>query len=98
MTTHHKSRDYPACRDIVTDHHDRRAVAEIRVQMALDSIQEARRLIEQAAQALAGVTGMIPACQRVGSIFDWLTQTWYSVSARANRLRCKGHLEARHRR
>lgn len=75
---------------------DRQAAAEIRVQLALNSIQEAQRLIEQATQALSGVEGMIPEWRRVGFLSDRLRQTWYAVSAGANRLRRKGRLESRH--
>ena len=71
---------------------ERQAAAEIRVQVALDSIQEAQRLIEQATQALSRVDGMIPEWRRVGSIFEQLTQIWHAVGAGANRLRRKGPL------
>lgn len=73
---------------------DRHAAAQIRVQVALDSIQEAQRLIQQAAQALSRVDGMIPQSRRVASVSGSLTQTWFAVSAGAIRLRCKGRLES----
>ena len=76
---------------------DRQAAPETHVQVALDSIQEAQRLTEQAAQALSQVDGMIHDSRRVGSVSDTLTQTWYAVSAGANRLRRKGRLESRDR-
>jgi len=69
-----------------------RAATEIRVHVALDSIQEALRLIEQATQALCRVDGLIPERRRIGSLCDQLTQTWYAVSAGANRLRRHGYL------
>ena len=73
----------------MTCNRDRHAAAQIRVQLALDSIQEAQRLIRQAAQALSRVDGMIPESRRAGSIADHLAQTWLTVSAGANRLRRK---------
>ena len=76
----------------MTPDRDRQATAEIRVQVALDSIQEALRLIELATQALSRVDGMIPESRNLGSLSDRLTETWYAVSAGANRLRRKGHL------
>ena len=76
---------------------NRQAATETHVQVVLDSIQEAQRLTEQSAQALSRVDGMIPESRRVGSVSDSLTQTWYAVSAAANRLRRKGHLESRNR-
>lgn len=75
----------------MTSDRDRQATTEIRVQVALDSIQEALRLTEQATQALSRVDGMIPEWRRVGSLSDQLRLTWYAVSAGANRLRRKGH-------
>ena len=82
----------------MTAHCDRRAAAEIHVQVALDSIQEAQRLTAQASQALSRVEEMIPEWRSVGDVSDRLTQTWYAVSASANRLRRKGRLESRDRR
>ena len=71
----------------MTSDRDRQAAAEIRVQVALDAIQEAHRLLEQATQALSRVDGMILEWRSVGSLYDRLTQTWYAVCAGANRLR-----------
>ena len=76
----------------MTSDRDRQAAAEIRVHLALDSIQEAQRLIEQATKALSRVDGMILEWRRVGSVYDRLRQTWYAVSAGANRLRRNGRL------
>lgn len=76
---------------------DRQAAAETRVQVALDSIQEAHRLIEQATQALSRVDGMIPEWRSAGSVSGRLMQTWYAVAAGANRLRRKAHLQTRDR-
>ena len=72
---------------------DRQPAAEIRVKNALDSIEEALRLVEQATQALSRVDGMIPEWERLGSLCDRLQQTWYAVSAGANRLRHRGQLQ-----
>jgi len=71
---------------------DRQAPAEIRVQLALDSIQEAQRLVEHATQTLSRVDGMIPESKNLGSLSDRLTQAWYAVRAGVNRLRRKRHL------
>ena len=76
----------------MTSDRDRQAAAEIRVQVALDAIQEAHRLLEQATQALSRVDGMILEWRRVGSVYDRLRQTWFAVSAGANRLRRNGRL------
>lgn len=80
-------------RGLTSDSH-RQAAAEVRVHEALDSIQEAQRLIEQAAHALSSLDGMIPEWRNVGSISDRLTQAWYAVSAGANRLRRNGRLKS----
>lgn len=76
---------------------DRQTAAEIRVQLALDSIQEAQRLVQLATQALSRVDGMIPESRSVGSVSDRLWQTWFAVCASANRLRRKRHLKSRDR-
>jgi len=76
----------------MTHDRDRQAPAEIRVHVALASIQEALRLLEQATQALCRVDRMIPSARRVGSLSNQLNQTWFAVSAAANRLRRRGHL------
>jgi len=75
-----------------TSDRDRQTAAEIRVHLALDSIQEAQELIEQATQALSRVDGLIPQRRRVAAVSDLLIQTWCALSATANRLRRKGHL------
>ena len=67
----------------------RQATAEIRILLARDSIQQALRLIEKAAQALSRVDGMIPERRKVGSLSNQLGQAWFAVSAGANRLRRK---------
>ena len=70
----------------MTSDRDPQAAPEIRVQLALDSIQEAQRLVERATQALSRVDGMILERRRVGSAYHQLWQTWYAVRAGANRL------------
>jgi len=77
----------------MTSDSDQHAAAQDRVQLALDSIQEAQRLVEQATQALSRVDGMIPESKKAGSASDRLRHTWYAVSAGANRLRRKGRLQ-----
>jgi len=72
---------------------DRQAAAEIRAKTALDSIDEALRLVEEATKALSRVDGMIPEWERLASLCDRLQQAWFAVSAGANRLRRRGQLQ-----
>ena len=76
----------------MTHARDRQAAGEIRVHAALDSIQEALRLLEQATRALSRVDRMIPMSRRVGSLSSQLSHAWFAVSAAANRLRRQRHL------
>ncbi|MGH7908474.1 MAG: hypothetical protein ACRENW_01340 [Thermodesulfobacteriota bacterium] len=66
---------------------EKHAAAAIRIKVALDSIQEAQRLIEHAKKALSAVAGMSSERKRVGCLSQQLTWTWFAVSATANRLR-----------
>lgn len=70
---------------------DRRTAAVTPMRVALDSIQEAQRLLEHASQALARVDGMTPERRRIASLADHLTQTWVAVAASANRIQCENH-------
>ncbi len=76
----------------MTHERDRQVPGERRVHLALDSIQEALRLLEQATQALSRVDRMIPISRRVGPLSNQLSHAWFAVSAAANRLRRQGHL------
>lgn len=81
----------------MTSGRGRQAAAENQLHLALDSIEEAGRLVDQAAQVLSRVEGMIPEWRNLGSISGRLTWAWFAVCAGANRLRRKGCLELRHR-
>jgi len=70
----------------MTSHRERHDAAAIRVKVALDSIQEAQRLIEQAMQALSAVAGMSSERKTLGCLSNRLTWTWFAVSAAAHRL------------
>jgi hypothetical protein len=69
----------------MTSDGERHDAAAIRVKVALDSIQEAQRLIEQALQALSAVVGMSSERKTVGHLSNRLTWTWFAVSAAAHR-------------
>ena len=74
---------------------DRHAAAGTRIHVALDSIQEALRLTEQAAQLLAGVDEMSASQKRLDAVASQLRHTWFGVCATANRLRRNGRLQLR---
>jgi len=71
----------------MTSYRERQAAAAIRVRIALDSIDEAQRLIEQAMQALSPVDAMRPEHHKIACLSVRLTCTWFAVNAAANRLR-----------
>lgn len=64
----------------------------MRVALALDSIQEAQRLLQQAQRALSNMEALSLEWKSVASVSERLTQTWFALSAGANRLRRKGRL------
>lgn len=63
------------------------AAAATRVRIALDSIDEAQRLIDQATQALSAIDAMRPEHHKIACLSVWLTWTWFAVKAADNRLR-----------
>lgn len=65
----------------------RPARAAIRLKLALDSIDEAQRLIEHAMQALCPVGAMRPERQKLVRLSRRLLWTWLALKAAANRLR-----------
>jgi hypothetical protein len=71
----------------MTSDRERQAATAIRVRIALDSIDEAQHLIEQAMQALSAVDAMRPEHQKIACLSVRLTWTWFAVNAAANRLR-----------
>jgi hypothetical protein len=64
-----------------------RRSADLRVAFALDSIQEAQRLIERARAALSSVEGMRPQSRAIAALAGTLTRTWFHTAATASRLR-----------
>ena len=71
----------------IASNRQRQAAAAIRVTIALDSIDEAQRLIEQAMQALSTVDAMRPERQKLACLSRRLIWTWFALKAAANRLR-----------
>jgi hypothetical protein len=71
----------------MTSGRHRQAAAATRLRIALNSIDEAHRLIEQAVQALAGVDAMRPQQRKIARLAVRLTWTWFALKAAANRLR-----------
>lgn len=75
----------------------RKAAAEARLKAALDSVDEAQRLLEQAAQALCSVSGMVAEWRRVGKLYDQVRRTWYALAGKGGRLRRSGGLLLDHK-
>ena len=71
----------------MTSGRQRKVAVATRVRIALDSIDEAHRLIEQAMQALSTVDAMKPEHQKIACLSVRLTWTWFAVNAAASRLR-----------
>jgi hypothetical protein len=61
--------------------------AEPRLRLALDSIQEARRLLDLAAHALSTIAGMRTQQSELGNRARQVHSTWYAVESRASWLR-----------
>ena len=70
----------------------RKAAAEMRLEEALASIQEAQRLVERAGAALCSVGGMAKEWKQLGALYDKVKSTCYAVNNRACRLRTAGRL------
>jgi hypothetical protein len=60
------------------------AAAKECVAVALDSIEEAQRFLDLAAQALCGVRGLAPEWRKVGALSDRVKSTWYTVRDKAD--------------
>lgn len=75
----------------MTHKRHRQPPGEIPVHLALDSIQEALRLLDHAAQTLSRVDRMIPMSRKLGSLSNQLSQAWFAVSAAANQLQRQRH-------
>jgi len=70
--------------------------ADARVRVALRSIEDAQRLLEQATQALSSVRGMGLEWRKVGSLHDQVKGSWYAVDRRVSRLVRTGRLTLDH--
>jgi hypothetical protein len=70
----------------------RQRAADIRVRVALRSIEEAQQLMDQAVQALCSVKGMVDEWKRVGAVYDRVKGAWYVVERRAEQLTREGRL------
>lgn len=70
----------------------RKAAAEMRLEEALSSIEEAQRLIDRAGAGLCCVRGMAREWKQLGALYDKVKATWHAVNNRARRLRSAGRL------
>jgi hypothetical protein len=70
----------------------RKAAAEVRLEEALASIEEAQRLIDRAGAGLCSVRGMAKAGKQLGTLYERVKATWCAVNNRARRLRTGGRL------
>lgn len=70
----------------------RKRVAEARVKVALDYVQEAQLLLGRACAALCSVQGMNPQWQDVSKRYDQVHSAWYGVERKAASLRMRGQL------
>jgi hypothetical protein len=75
---------------------DRAAAAQVRVRVALASIQEAQSLLGQAAQAVCSVNGLAAEWRRVGKLYGQVKRAWYSIDGKAAGLRFQGRLVLDH--
>jgi hypothetical protein len=70
----------------------RKAAAEMRLEDALASIEQAQRLVDRAGAALGSVRGMVEESKQLGTLYDKVKCARHAVSARARRLRTAGRL------
>ena len=70
----------------------RQAAAETRLVVALRSLLEAQRLIEEAALALESVSGMGREWRRLDALHERVKRTWYDVRGRSDTLSLKERL------
>lgn len=70
--------------------------ADVRVRVALRSIEQAQRLLDQACQALSSVNGMLIEWQKVGKACDQAKVSWHAVQRKAERLGRQGRLALHH--
>jgi hypothetical protein len=74
----------------------RKAAAEVRVVVAVASLREAQRLIEEAAKALSGVNGLAREWRRLDKLHEQVTRAFYDVRGRADTLALKDRLVLDH--
>ncbi len=70
----------------------RKAAAELRLEEALASIEQAQRLIDRAGAGLCSVRGMAKEWKQLGALYDKVKSTWCAVNNHARRLRTRGRL------
>jgi hypothetical protein len=70
----------------------RKAAAEMRLEEALASIEEAQRLIDRAGAGLSSLQGMEREWKQLGALYDKVKAAWCAVNGRARRLRTSGRL------
>ena len=68
------------------------AAAEERVVAALVALERAQRLVEEATQALSGVSGLGREWRSLGALHDRVKRAWYEVRGRSDSLCLKGRL------
>jgi len=83
-------------REEVSEQRARREAAEARVEAALVCLEDAQRLIDQAAQALSGVNGLGSEWRRMGVLHDRVKRAWYDVQGKTDSLLLKGRLVLDH--
>ena len=66
---------------------ERQVRAASRIEVALDSIQEAQQLVEEASQALSAIARMGSERERLGRLSNQLIWAWIAVAATNNRAR-----------
>ena len=69
-----------------------KVAAEMRLEEALASIEEAQRLIDRAGAGLCSVRGMAKEWKQLGALYERVKSTWCAVNNRARRLRTGGRL------
>ena len=69
-----------------------RQAAEIRVRVALRSIEEAQAQLDQACQALCSVRGMLIEWEAVGKACDRVKGSWHAIQRKSQRLERQGRL------
>jgi hypothetical protein len=69
-----------------------KSAAEVRLEDALASIEEAQRLIDRAGAGLCSLQGMEHEGKQLGALYEKVNSTWCAVRGRARRLRTIGRL------